>query len=207
MQRKPYGRFLRFSLRTFLIVATLVGGRIGVWVVRERSHARTQSVAAESLEEVQAEIYAKPDSIWTMLEPDAPGRVVGVAVRSREATDDNLEPLSDLTDLVWLNLNDTQVTDAGVARLVGLTKLERIRLDSTEVGDETMLHLSKLPKLRMLNLYNTRITDAGLVQLYALENLEEIHLLRTQLTDTGIAALQDAMPDLDIHVMQRVYRH
>jgi hypothetical protein len=148
-------------------------------VVRERDQVRRQTVAGAKLRKVQAEIYARPTWVWTVLEPDSPGRVVGAAIRSRQATDDDLAPLANLSDLVWLNLNDTQVTDAGLAHLTKLKDLERLRLDGTSIGDRGLAYLVKLDKLRQLNLDNTRISDAGLIHLKEMKNRRDVPASRS----------------------------
>jgi hypothetical protein len=108
MHLKRSRRWFQFSLRSLMLAVTSLTVVLGSWVVREREQVRRQTVAAAKLRNVQAEIYARPTWVWTVLEPDSPGKVVGAAIRSRQATDDDLAPLANLSDLVWLNLNDTQ---------------------------------------------------------------------------------------------------
>lgn len=191
-------RWYQFSLLTLLLLTTAIAIGPGGWVLYEQGRARRQKRAVALLLTTGGEVYARRVWHWSLLERDAPGKVVGIALRDRQTTDPLAAPLADLVDLVWLNLNDTQITDAGLAHISGLTRIKRLRLDETAVTDVGLAHVAKLKSLEMLNLSRTPVTDAGLVHLAALTNLKELNLARTNVTDAGVAELQKALPKLEI---------
>ncbi len=194
----PKRRWFQFSLRTLLLIVTILAVGPGGWLIYEQNQARRNKAAAELLRKVGGEVYATPRWLWTLIEPGSPGMVVGVGFRYRPVTDSDLEPLSSLTDLVWLDLNDTPVGDDGLVHLAGLSRLKRLRLDETQITDTGLAHLSGMTGLQQLNLYKSQITDAGLVYLTALTNLEELNLQRTQVTAEGAAKLQKELPKCKI---------
>lgn len=194
MAAVPKRRWFQFSLRTLLIIVTILAVGPGGWLIYEQNQARRQKESAAQLRKVGAEVYATPRWLWTLLEPDSPGTVVGVGLRYRKFSDVDLIPLSSLAELIWLDLNDTPVGDNGLVHLAGLRRLKRLRLDETQVTDAGLCHLSGLKELEQLNLYKTQISDAGLANLAVLTNLEELNLQRTQVTDEGVANLQKALP-------------
>ena len=79
-------------------------------------------------------------------------RVIARDSKEKEATfhlsdqdinDMSLEPLKEISDLVWLNLRGTKVTDAGLAHLANLKSLKRLHLEKTQVTDEGLKHLGR----------------------------------------------------------------
>ena len=59
-----------------------------------------------------------------------------------EITDSDLKPLSDIPDLVWLDLTGT-ITDDGLKYLAGLANLETLIVNSTQVTYQGMRALEK----------------------------------------------------------------
>ncbi len=197
MSRLPFYARLRFSLRSLLIAITVLAV-LSVWLGFERAAARKQMLAIKNLGPTSPEVYAKPRWVWTILEPKAPGRVVGLAIRSNQAADEQLVPIADLSDLVWLDVVETQITDAGLEKLTGLQKLERLRIDSTSLTDAGLAHLTKFPKLHQLNLECTKITDAGLLELAKMPSLKEVYVPGENVTPAGIERLRQACPKLNV---------
>ena len=126
-------RCFQFSLRTLLAVITLLAVVPGSWLIYQKEQARRHKEAAQKLRTVGAEVYATPNWLWTQLEPDSPGVIVGLSLRYRNVTDADLQPVAALRELVWLTLNDTPVSDDGLVHLASLTSLQRLRLDETAV--------------------------------------------------------------------------
>ncbi len=191
-------RWFQFSLRSLLALMTFLAVVPGGWLIYQKEQAGRHEEAAKKLRMVGAEVYAKPKWLWTRLEPGSPGIIVGVGLRYRNLTDADLQPLSSLRELVWLDLNDTPVGDDGLVHLSGLTGLKRLRLDETLITDAGLAHLAGLTELRQLNLYKSQITDSGLAHLAVLTNLEELNLQRTHVTAEGVAKLQKALPKCQI---------
>src|SRR5262245_32146909 len=129
MEGKPKRRWYQFSLLSLLLLTTAIAVGPGGWVLYEQRQARRQKEAVALLQPSRAEVYARPHWLWSLLERDAPGSVVGLALRDPATTDAGAAPLASLTDLIWLNLNDTQITDDGLATIAKLPRLKQLRLD------------------------------------------------------------------------------
>jgi hypothetical protein len=191
-------RWFQFSLRTLLAVVTFLAVAPGGWLIYQREQARRHKEAAMKLRKVGAEVYATPKWLWTQLEPDSPGIIVGLGLRNRTLSDADLQPLSTLHALVWLDLNYTAVGDDGLVHLSGLSGLRRLRLDETQVSDRGLAHLRHMKELQQLNLSKSQVTDAGLMHFEGLTNLEELNLQKTQVTAEGAARLQKALPKCQV---------
>jgi hypothetical protein len=189
--KKPR-RWFSFSLRTLLIVVTLVGCGMG-WVGMKVQEARRQQAAVRAIEDLGGEVQydyefdskggalpnpALPGPAWLhfLLGDDFFRDAHDVLLLGPQVTDTSLEHLRWLTKLQSLCLNVAHVTDAGLERLKGLTQL------------------------RGLDLRHTDVTDAGLEQLKSLTQLEELFLNDTEVTDTGVAKLQQALPNCQIYL-------
>lgn len=117
----------------------------------------------------------------------------------QEVTDAALEPLKEVSELVWLNLRGTKVTDEGLKHLAGLKSLKRLHLEKTEITDEGLKQLAALENLEYLNLYETKVTDAGLEHLGGLKNLKKLYVWQTGVTKEGADKLLASVPELYIN--------
>ena len=168
MSAPPRRRWYQFSLRTLLVVVTLICLGPGGYLVYEQRLAKREEGAVKTLSQSPAnQLYTRPHWLRTLLARRTAGHVVGIGLRSRETQDADLAPLAELPALVWLDLTDTKVTDQGLVHLTGLTRLERLRLDETQVTDAGLVHLAKLKRLTMVNLYRTQVTEEGVKKLQA----------------------------------------
>jgi hypothetical protein len=113
-------------------------------------------------------------------------------------TDEHMQLLKDLPDLVYLNLRGKEVTDAQLAPLASLPGLTRLHLERTKITDKGMPYLKGLVNLEYLNLYGTDIGDAGLVNLVNMKKLKHLYLWQTKVTDAGVAKLKKALPQVEI---------
>lgn len=181
--RKPELRWYQFSLRTMLLVmlASAVGfAGLGAGLQRARRNRR----AAAEIHKVQARIERLGGSVGFQYQddPDSLDQLFGdpgvfrISEVQSQGTfdDDGLRELRELTGLVSLQLNGTQVTDAGLKHLEGLTSLNN------------------------LNLANTQVSDAGLEHLRGLSNLWNLDLTGTRVTGEGVKSLQQALPTCTI---------
>ena len=196
----PPRRWYQFSLRTALVLVTILCIGPGGYVAHEQQKLRREDAAVVLLNKlVGTEVYSRPHWLWSLMEGNSAGNVVGLGFRSPQVTDAGLSPLTALPELVWLTLSDTPITDAGLAHLAELKKLKRLRLDETSVSDAGLAQLTKLTTLETLNLSRTKITDAGLSHLAGLANLETLDLQKTKVTRAGVAELQKSLPNCAIN--------
>jgi hypothetical protein len=194
---RPRRRWLRFSLRTLLLVVTLVAVALSVWV--NQAERQRRAVAA-----------IRAAGGWVKYDyerrPLVTGTAVGFSVQSTpQSSFDGELPGPDwlcrllgvdyFADVTWALRFD----EIDVAILCALTSLERLDLSGTQVSDAGLAHLSGLTSLQVLNLDGTQVSDAGCVRLSGLTSLQELSLYDTQATDAGCERLQTALPNCTIY--------
>jgi hypothetical protein len=193
---RPRRRWLRFSLRTLLVVVTLVAVAVAYWV----NGAQRQRRAVAAIQAVGGEVgydytdVTKPAVDGKLPGPDWLCALLGVdyfddvtyVVVPQSAGDETVTLLSGLTHLEILHLSETQITDASMAHLAGLTHLEVLHLNGTRVTNAGLVHLRGLRRLWVLSLDNTGVDDAGLSHLGDLPELFELDLTGTKVTDAGL---------------------
>jgi hypothetical protein len=224
---KPKRRWLRFSLKTMLVVMTLMSIPLG-WLAYERNEVSKRKAAIAAIEKLggHVNLFADqpfcPDWLDSLLDENSVGEVVSVTLSGTDVNDVDLANLTGLTKLEILELDHTQVSDAGLAELsgltnvdklflgntsitddglvhlTGLTKLNTLFLSSTKLTDASLVHLAGLTELEWMDLEGTQVTDAGLIQLTGLPKLKWIDLRNTRVTDHGASELKKALPNLDI---------
>ena len=121
--------------------------------------------------------------------------LVFLALSDSQVTDTGLVHLNQLTNLHFLDLGDTEITDAGLVNLKGLTKLTDLTLGETKTTDAGLVHLKGLTNLQRLYLDSTEITDVGLAHLMGLTNLHYLNIQATKVTDEGVAEFRQALPN------------
>jgi Leucine-rich repeat (LRR) protein len=148
---KPKRRFLRFSLRTLLVLVVLSGlvmGWLGIVVERRYQQKRI----LEQLKE------------WEPAAEYRRGYVVSLWLQDglESPIDEDLACLKGLTRLEFLDLSFTNVTDAGLLHLRDLERLHRLHLHGTQIGDAGLEHLKTMNTLSYLDLGGTNVTDNAL---------------------------------------------
>ena len=93
------------------------------------------------------------------------------------------------TNLLSLDLQDTDVSDDGLQELKPLVNLRSLVLARTCVGDAGLEHLKSIPSLRSLNLSRLKITDRGMQSIRGLTQLTELTLRCPTVTDAGLECL------------------
>ena len=218
--RKPRPRWLRFSLRTMLIMVTLLSIGPG-WFVH-RGERQRRAVAA--VEEMGGKVAYDATALYWVVEEVGGLRgwlprnyffnVTMVNLSETRATDASLAHIKKLPHVRYLDLSGTDVTDRGLLQLQGLTKLESVKLEymqvtdaglpqlqglrhlilldfrGTQVTDAGLVHLGRLTRLRVLGLEATQVTSGGLSHLQGMSRLEELDLSGTQVTDAGLVHLR-----------------
>ena len=206
-------RFLRFSLRTMLVVVLV----LSVWFGWMANLARRQRNAVRRATELGASMafafQLDERNGWIRdPQPWAPGwlrnavgedyfrRIVIVNFdEGSDPTDGDLALLENFPDLRQLTLfNRRKITDDGLRFIAPLRKLRVLTLDGTQVRGPGLRHISDLENLELLTLRDTDVTDAGLKHLVALKRLKRILLGGTNVTKNGIAELQAALPNCQI---------
>lgn len=102
--------------------------------------------------------------------------------------------------LTWLDLGSTDTTDEALASINQFSHLTRLHLENTLVTDQGLQNLKTLNYLEYLNLVGTETTDEGIKALANLKNLRKLYLWQTGVSKEGIQQLQEALPELEIHL-------
>lgn len=102
--------------------------------------------------------------------------------------------------LTWLDLGGTGTTDEALVSIGQFRYLTRLHLENTLVTDQGLQYLMTLNYLEYLNLVGTETTNEGIKALANLKNLRKLYLWRTRVSEEGIQQLQEALPEVDIHL-------
>ena len=127
---------------------------------------------------VIAELHRLGGRAWA----DEAGRVIRVELARVPIEDDDLEILSKLPHLQWLNLRGINVfngtvTNDGLRHISGLTQLRSLNLSANRrLNSPSLFHIRNLKRLEWLNLTGTKIGNEGLVHLRELPRLKRLWL-------------------------------
>lgn len=194
-QLKPKRRWMQVSLRTVLVLVTLLCVALGRWVaLAERQRRAVAAIEAMGGSASYVDKRATGESfpmafLRRHLPPDYFNKVYHVNLGWSQCNDMGLAHLQELAGLRRLWLGHAQVTDAGLARLQGLTTLRELDLSATQITDAGLVHLRGLTELRMLDLRCTQVTGAGMVHLQGLTRLQQLDFRHGQVTDAGLSCM------------------
>jgi len=188
-------RWLRFSIRTLLIVTTLIALPLG----RMSYLARRRQAAFDAIQGAGGQINRDPTAKslsawnrqWRSIWGEAyASNVWAVYLKKLSVGDEIMPHLAALPELRVLDLGQTQITDEGLRHLQGLHELRDLVVVETVITDAGVKHICQLHKLRHLNLGGTKITDAAAFDLVKLPEIRELMLTVGSITDTSIERLK-----------------
>jgi len=187
MPAPPRRRWLRYSLRTLLVLTTLVA----IWLGIKTNRARNQRTAVNALRAAGARVLYDFQAIL-------PGERKPKELRGpkwlREFLGDDY-----FQDVVLVNLGGIKFPPDELRWIVDLPNVENVVLQYTNVDDAGLAYLSELKSLSFLSLKSCEnVTDAGLTHLADLASLELLYLDGTQCTDEGV---RQVIPRFDRLVM------
>ena len=111
--------------------------------------------------------------------------------------DTGLEHFAAMKQLKKLNCYRLQILGEPLAVL---TNLEWLNLDNTNIDDFSLEYLKGMNKLTFLHLGSNSLTDEGLQHLTHLTNLKDLKVTRTDVTADGVAVLQKSLKDTAIQL-------
>ncbi len=159
---------------------------------------RAELEQLSTLPDLNAVVVEGPEVSDAVLEclnglPQVPALSISITT-----TDEGIERIGRLRQLITLELSDGQITEAGLKHLEQLDRLQVLVLRGSLFTDAALEHVKGLPQLEVLDLRGSEVTDAGLDRLIGLIKLERLYLSGTHVTDEGIAKLQGALPNCTI---------
>ncbi len=171
----PRPRWFQFSLRTLLVVVTLIAALLGWRLYVWRAQQEQQRKAIAEIQSRGGQTSVTFDSI-----------AEAIALGHRKA--DNM-----------VILNDTQITNDDLKALENAPITRSLSIAGSQITDDGLVHLKNLKQLEYLDLKkNTRLTDAGLTHLEELKSLKQLILIGTQVTPAGVQKLQQKLPNTKI---------
>ncbi len=196
-RKRPWWRYLRFSVRGLIVVVLAVGGCLGWWLhlARVQRQAVAAIRAAGGTISDEWDVPGAPSTpgwrrwVAEHVDVDLTSNVVQAWLSPR-CGEAELAQVAQFDRLEHLYVDGANVTDASMASLGRLTRLRFLDLENCPITDAALVHLKALTRLEFLSLDRTPVTDAGLVHLKGLVNLRVLQLASTQVSDAGPASLE-----------------
>ncbi len=195
-------RWLRYSMRTMLVVVTLLCVLLALVIVpAQRQRRAVQKIRASSSrsEAVYDYEYQGPHG-WSaeLRGPEWLRHWVGVdyfqqvvSVRLELKRGDEVTPneLADLPGLRQLAVYGMPITDDGLRTLACLRKMESLWFESNQITDDGLEYLSSLTELKSLGVVSNQVTGEGLRPLVAPGKLESLFLQSDSISPRGMEAV------------------
>lgn len=208
---KPKRRWFRFSMRTLLIVMTLLCVGIG-WKMNQVRNLRRAVAEAQRLG-ATISYFHELDATTSPAEPPGPKwlrRIFGddffeevdqIQIYNDQANDDTLALIAKLPRIRSLIVRSNAFTDKGLASLAGASELETLELTSANVTASGYANLKGLRKLMSISFRkNPTVEDSWLTEIAKLTQVHYLYLTCPQFTDAGLVHLQTAsgLRELDL---------
>jgi hypothetical protein len=202
--RNSHRRWFRFTLRSALLLTTVLCFWLGIVVERGR---RQRSAVAELLT-VFAEIRYDCDTVprqtshrsYQLIDPNYLHSVTWLVLDAPAVNDDVLAHLEALPSLQVLMMTEgSDVSSEGLRHLLSVPDLRHLVLASGTIEDRGLNYVVTLADLEELDIhYQRRITDAGILRLAQLKKLRRLTISDTGVTQQGIVRLRAALPNCEI---------
>ena len=180
-------RWLRISLRTFLVLVTCVAITVAWFAHFAQSRRAAFAAIRQAGGDIQME-SGDPSRLEKWFGSELFGTVRKVDLRKAKADNALLAHVGVLKELRRLDLSNADIDDAGL-QLVMHLPLQELWLQETSITDASAASLSKMNSLDFLQLNATSLSDVFLEQLEPLPELEDLGLRGTQVTGAGMKNL------------------
>ena len=115
-------------------------------------------------------------------------------LHSTGITDAELAVVSSLKNLTNLSIHkNPKLTDQGLQHLADLQNLVSVNLARLNVSDKGLQFLQTNPALNWLNLEDTNTSDASVPALKQLHSMEKLHLKESKVTEAGFQEIKNSL--------------
>jgi hypothetical protein len=195
----------RFSIRTLLLLISLIGVVFGIGTICiDEYRQQARSLAVVQRLQGRVEFIPAHGPAWqrwlvtTMLGNESYAEVNIVDLSGKSVDDAMLQQLAGLRFLRELTLDRTQITDAGMDALRSFPRLRSLSLRFTGISDKSTTVIRDLSNLLWLYLTHTRISDSSIGNLAKLKQLDELYVRWTNITDAGAEELKRVLPGCSV---------
>ncbi len=126
--------------------------------------------------------------------------VTTVSLTNAALSRQDLDALSEGTDIRELNIHGCRFADATLESLARFPALESLDLGMSDASDDAVPAVMGKTSLRKLYIHGTQITDGGLARLQALPNLQRMTVSRHLITCDAIEAFSRQRPTVILQV-------
>ena len=102
------------------------------------------------------------------------------------------------SNIVELNLGNTNFNDTLAPSLKAFKNLTKLQLQKTAIADKTLGVIKSFAHLESLNLYGTEVDDTALETLSRLPNLTHLYVWQTNITNEAMEAYASAHPEVTV---------
>jgi hypothetical protein len=192
----------QFSLATLLFIVPVMAIPCG-WLAREMDLARRQRLAVQAIESREGEAW-EMDLAERQQLPVLTARQGQTPYIQAGPTPFVLKSLTPLLGIEFFkdihHVRDTVTSDEDLQLLTNLSQLHCLELEGTKVTNAGLVHVAKFKQLRTLDLHGPHITDAGIDSLRGLTNLRRLRCFNTKVSDEKTESLQvESLPDCVVH--------
>jgi hypothetical protein len=115
-------------------------------------------------------------------------------LHSTGITDAELAVVSSLKNLTNLSIHkNPKLTDQGMQHLADLQNLVSVNLARLNVSDKGLQFLQTNPALNWLNLEDTNTSDASIPALKQLHSMDKLHLKESKVTEAGFQEIKNSL--------------
>jgi hypothetical protein len=183
---------LRSAVAVAWMLAVVVIGHRGVLADEPAATSRSTAPAYRAVKTPEAAI----DRIKQLggrvryLAAQQDGVVVDLRFAVEGVSDDHLQYIATVPNVVSVLLKRVAVTDAGLVHLARIPTLKHLDLSETAITDAGLKTLAGLPVLDRLNLFGTNVSDAGLSNLKSIQTLRWLYIDQTLTSVIGVSGLK-----------------
>lgn len=195
MANTSYWR-LRFGLRALFAFITLLCLLLGLAVALVIIPGERQRAAVTRIVGLGGAIGYHETVSWLLrhlhgvLPRDYVESVRYVKMNNLSIHDRDLECLSALPYVEWIDLDCTDITDVGLVHLQNCANITRLVVSNTQVTGTGFVNISKCKHLRILSVYGTPFDDKGAALLSHFPRLESLNVMGTKIGDDAIVHLE-----------------